>query len=149
MECNGRITSCTYTNSAAQAATLHSTNFAARLDEFRDMRNGWLEGEGSAPSHAGLDWLVDRFTRHFPNEAPLPYVYPTVGGGIRMEWPQEDNVLILEADIEAHKGEWLRFSRSSEDCMERTLELDNPGDWSWLAFEIIKQTNDAYPSQPS
>ena len=92
-----------------------SPNIATRLDEFRDMRNGWMEGEGSAPSHAGLDRLADSFTRHFPNEAPLPYAYPTEDGGIRMEWPQDDNALILEVDIEAHKGEWLRFSRSSED----------------------------------
>lgn len=149
MESSGRKTSRAYPNSAVQAATLHSTNIAARLDEFRDMRNGWLEGEGSAPSHAGLDWLADSFNRHFPNDAPLPYAYPTEDGGIRMEWPQDDNALILEVDIEDHKGEWLRFSRSSEDCTERTLDLDNPGDWNWLASEIIKHTNPAYPGQPS
>jgi len=149
MESSGRTTSRTHPNSAVQAATLHPTDFAARLDEFRDMRNGWLEGEGSAPSPAWLDWLADSFTRHFQDGAPLPYAYPTADGGIRMEWPQGNNALILEVDIEAHKGEWLRFSRSSEDCMERTLDLDNPGDWNWLALEIIKHTNVAYLSQPS
>ena len=135
--------------SATPSTLQTSPNIAARLDEFRDMRNGWLEGEGSAPSHAELDWLAGTFTRHFPDETPLPYIYPTVDGGIRMEWPQDDNTLILEVDIEAHKGEWLRFSRSSEDCMEHTLDLDNPGDWSWLSSEIIKHTDPAYPGQPS
>lgn len=149
MEKSDRTNPGTYTNSAAQASTLHSTNFADLLDEFRDMRNGWLEGEGSAPSYAGLDCLADRFTRHFPDEAPLPYIYPTEDGGIRMEWPQGNNALILEVDIEAHKGEWLRFSRSSEGCAEHVLNLDNPGDWNWLSSEIIKHTDPAYPSQPS
>ena len=40
----------------------------ARLDEFRDLKDGWLEGEGVAPNLDGLDWLVATFDRHFPND---------------------------------------------------------------------------------
>ena len=57
--------------SATPSTLQTSPNIAARLDEFRDMRNGWLEGEGSAPSPAGLDWLADSFTRHFPEGGPI------------------------------------------------------------------------------
>ena len=76
MENSERINPFTHPNSAVQAATLHSPNTAARLDEFRNMRNGWLEGEGSAPSHAGMDRLADSFDRYSPDETPLPYTYP-------------------------------------------------------------------------
>ena len=50
----------------------------ARLDELRGMQDGWLEGDGKAPPHSGLDWLSGAFAkRGYPDDIPLPYTYPT------------------------------------------------------------------------
>ena len=108
----------------------------ARLDELRGMQNGWYEGEGLAPSLEGLDWLSDAFERRHPDDAPLPYTYPNLEGGIRMEWSAENNAVILEIDIDAHSAEWLWFDRESERESERTLNMDDIEDWQWLGSEI-------------
>ena len=49
----------------------HALDIPARLDEFRRMKGGWLEGEGVAPSLDGLDWLALTFERHFPDDLPF------------------------------------------------------------------------------
>ena len=63
----------------------HPLDVAARLDELRAMQDGWLDGDGKAPDHAGLDWLADAFNHYYPDTAPLPRIYPTEEGGVRME----------------------------------------------------------------
>lgn len=54
MENNGRLTPLHRLDSAEQAASPSPMNIAAWLDEFREMKNGWLEGEG--PSPAVREW---------------------------------------------------------------------------------------------
>lgn len=108
----------------------------ARLDELRGMRDGWLDGSGLAPKSAGLDWLSDAFERHYPDDMPLPYTYPTFKGGISMEWSAENNAVILEIDIDAHSAEWLWFDRESDRESERTLNMDDIADWQWLGSEL-------------
>lgn len=125
--------------SVEQVTLLDPLDVAARLDEFRGMQNGWLEGDGLAPSSSGMDWLSESFDRYFPDKAPLPHTYPTVDGGIRMEWSQGDDVFILEVDLDAHKGDFLWFSRASEDDLEKILDLDASSHWDWFSSEIIKK----------
>ena len=73
-------------DSIEHLSILDPLDFGAQLDELRLLQDGWLEGEGIAPPSAGLDWLHDAFDRHFPDEAPLPYLYPTETGGVQAEW---------------------------------------------------------------
>ena len=106
----------------------------ARLDELRGMRDGWLDGSGLAPKSAGLDWLSDAFERHYPDDAPLPYIYPTFEGGISMECSVENSEAMLEIDIDDHSAEWFWLDRDSDDEFERTLNLDDIADWQWLGW---------------
>ena len=122
--------------SVEQVDLLDPLDVPARLDEFRGMRDGWYEGGGFAPPHAGLDWLTDRFERYYPSDAPLPYTYPTFEGGVRMEWSYENNAVILEIDLHSHLGEWLWFDRGSDAEYEQGLDLDTNDSWYWMALEI-------------
>ena len=123
---------------SVQAVTLLAQlDVPACLDEFRALEPGWLEGDGLAPSSAGLDWLADAFVRLYPSDAPLPHTYPTPEGGVRMEWSQGANVIVLEIDLNSRIGEWLWFDRNSDAEMERTLDLDVPDSWEWLVSEIL------------
>ena len=117
----------------------HRRDVPARLDDLRGMRDGWLEGGGLAPKSAGLDWLSDAFARHYPDDAPLPYTYPTFEGGISMEWSVENNEVMLEIDIDAHSAEWHWFDRESADEFERALNMDEAADWEWMASEIRRK----------
>ena len=126
---------------------LHPLDVPARLDEFRALRDGWADGMqyagdwgngyGKAPSPAGLDWLAAAFTRHYPQDAPLPHTYPTPEGGIQMEWSYGSQDISLEIDLETQQGEWCRLDLSSMDEAERNLTLDAAA-WQWLGAEIIR-----------
>ncbi len=124
------------TASDGHAKTFDPLDVPARLDEFRGMNDGWLEGSGRAPGHAGLDWLSASFRRFYPGDTPLPHTYPTDEGGVRMEWSCGSDVMALEIDLDTHRGEWLWFDRDSDDEREHTLNMDASADWEWLAQEI-------------
>ena len=72
----------------------HLLDVTARLDEFREIQDGWADGMqsaenwgngyGKAPDHAGLDWLAGSFERHFPDDLPLPYTCPPPEGGVQI-----------------------------------------------------------------
>ena len=115
---------------------LDPLDIPARLDEFRDMKDGWLEGKGVAPGLEGLDWLAAGFDRHFPDDLPLPYLYPTPEGGVQAEWSISENEISLEVDLVTHHGAWhrLKVNNQADDVQE--LNLDDDNGWAWIVAEI-------------
>ena len=108
----------------------------ACLDEFRNMEDGWLDGDGLAPGHAGLDWLAAVFSSRYPGDAPLPFTYPTPEGGVWLEWTLGQQEISLNIDITGHQGYWHRLDMTSLADDERELDLDDVNEWNWLAGEI-------------
>lgn len=117
---------------------LYSLDIPTRLDEFRDLKDGWLEGEGVAPSPDGLDWLTETFDRYFPDDLPLPYLYPTPEGGVQAEWSLSANEISLEVDLVTRQGAWHRLDMNTNADDARTLNLDDFEAWTWVVVEIRK-----------
>ena len=117
----------------AQPCTL---DIRAQLDELRLLKDGWLEGEGLSPPATGLDWLRSAFTRHFPDEAPLPHLYPTERGGAQAEWSIGPHEVTLEFDLDSHSGEWHALDRVTGEALERKFNGDDSSDWKWLIGQI-------------
>ena len=122
--------------SVEEITALDPLDVPARLDEFRALRDGWLEGEGRALSSEGLDWLTTQFEQYYPADLPLPYLYPTPEGSVRAEWSEEANAVVLETDLDNHSASWLWFDRGSNADHERELNLDDAEDWSWWVNEV-------------
>ena len=111
-------------------------DISARLDELRLMKNGWLEGKGLAPPHEGLDWLSRAFDEHYPKNLPLPYLYPTEEGGVQAEWSLGPKEISLDIELSSHSGEWHVLDVETDDVSERTLNIEDAGDWKWLVEQI-------------
>ena len=107
-----------------------------RLGELRNMKDGWLDGDGTAPRHAGLDWLASSFERYFPIDLPLPYIFPTPEGGVEAEWSIGRHSVIFEIDLESRQGDWLHFDKQSDEEDAQSLNLDDNSRWAWLTSEI-------------
>ena len=116
--------------------TLDSRDITARLDEFRSIEDGWLNGEGFSPSQVGLDWLSENFELHFPQELPQPYIFPTPEGGIEAEWSIGEYSVIFEVNLDSRQGEWLRFDKQTDEEDAHLLDLDDSDKWEWLGSEI-------------
>ncbi len=116
---------------------LDPLDVAARVEEFESLKDGWLRTAKASPRHTReLHWFVAAFDRFFPDDLPLPYLYPTAEGGVRMEWSARPHELSVEIDLQKRAGEWhaLNLANDAEDS--RTLSLDASGDWEWLAEEV-------------
>ena len=126
-----------------EAGFLDPLDVTARLDELRAMPDGWLDGHGKALSHAGLDWLAASFQRYFPDDLPLPHVYPTPDGGVEAEWSLGAHSVILEISLDTHQGDWLRFAKEDDDDEDsRTLNLDDASSWQQFSGEIRRLTKE-------
>lgn len=108
----------------------------SRLDELRALKDGWLEGEGKAPSQEGLVWLSETLTDFFPDDLPLPRLYPTPAGGVQAEWPFGDAEAILEIDVSTRTGRWHYFDPDTDEESEKQVTLDESLEWEWLTCEI-------------
>jgi len=128
--------------SIEHVSILDALDVSARVDELRAIKNGWLEGRGVAPSHEGLDWLSLTFAQYYPEDLPLPCLFPTEKGGLRAEWSLEPNEASLDINLESHSGEWhvLNMNTDAEDT--KTLDLNKADDWKWLVKKI-QELNEA------
>lgn len=108
----------------------------AQLDELRLLKDGWLEGSGPSPPRLGLDWLQNAFDRHFPDDAPLPHLYPTETGGVQAEWSIGSLEISLDLNLDTRSGEWHALDTEAGEVEERTLDGDDSSDWKWLARRI-------------
>jgi hypothetical protein len=109
----------------------------ARLESLGLLRDGWLDGTGTRPSTAGLQWLAKLWLEQWPDDMPLPYVYPTPDGGVQLEWSFDDCSATLEIDFSSRRGEFLSV-RTADGDVVKNLQLDlSTGDgWRNLATAV-------------
>ena len=125
--------------SIEEITPLDPLDVASRLYELQALTDGWLDGEGLAPANDSLDWLSQQFEQLYPDDLPLPSLFPTPEGGIEAEWSLGARSIIFEIDLNSHRGHWLSFNKQpdgADDDDGRTLDLDDPTCWTWFTDEI-------------
>ena len=123
-------------DSIEHLSILDALDVDTQLDQFRLIEDGWLDGGGLAPPESGLDWLANAFEQHFPEEAPLPHLYPTETGGVQAEWSMGPNEVTFEVDLESHVGQWHALNLDTNAAFDRTLNCDVDEDWEWLVSQL-------------
>ncbi|NTU49721.1 MAG: hypothetical protein HGA87_02295 [Desulfobulbaceae bacterium] len=116
---------------------LDPLDISERLDELKNLNDGWLDGEGTAPNPEVLNWLSNSFTRYYSAELPLPYIYPTAEGGIQVEWSLPPNDVSLEIDLTTHQGEWHCLNLNTNEEETDTFNLNEGSDWARL-IDVIQ-----------
>ena len=117
---------------------LHPLDVPARLDEFRDMQDGWLDGEGVAPTQDGIDWLSDAFARNYRADALLPFTYAMPSGGVQFEWSLGNLEVSLEVDLSTRRAVWHWLDMDTSRDFERELDLTVARSWEWLGDELVR-----------
>lgn len=115
---------------------LDPMDIRGRLDELRRLEDGWLNGNGKAPGSDELEWLAASFEQHYPDDLPLPYLYPTTEGGVRAEWSLSDYEISLEVNLVTRLAYWHRLDLETHADCAREMDLDNENDWAWIVSEI-------------
>ena len=138
--------------SLEQVNFLDPLDVPARLDEMRNLSDGWAEGmqplnadrspASRAPRHEGLDWLSEVFEQIYPEELSNPYAYPTPEGGVQVEWSIAPHEATLEINLEEKTGEWHSINLDSNESTLEEIRLDDQG---WL--EVIGKIRDLESDQ--
>ena len=110
-------------------------DISTQIDDLRLLKDGWLEGQGKAPSKEGLDWLSQAFDNYYPSDLPLPYLYPTEPGGVQAEWSLDRNEITLEIDLAERSGYF--HALEMEDDTEETLRFDLGSEICWIALKNL------------
>lgn len=122
---------------------LDANDVGARIEELRALKNGWLDGSGFAPSADGLTWFSQSFEMRYPEDLPLPFIYPTAEGGVQAEWSLSTREISLEINLDAQTGEWHDLDTAAGDADTQTLNLAQPEEWVKLAAKIAKYVGGA------
>ena len=115
----------------------------AQMDDLRNLKDGWYDGDGSAPSHEGLDWLEARLSSEYLNLLPLPRIYPTFEGGVQLEWSIGPNDTSLEVNLSSRSGYWHNLNLRTGKDEERLMNLEGSGEWDWLSARLQRLTESA------
>ena len=102
---------------------LENMHFGVQLDKLRLLQDGWLDGFGqSAMPGAGLIWLREAFEYNagfYPDELPVPHLYPTEAGGVHAEWSLDPNEITLDVNLGTRLGEWHVLNMAMSDDVHR------------------------------
>lgn len=121
---------------------LDALDVPARLEGLGLLRDGWLDGEGAKPPTAGLAWLAKSWTEHWPEDIPLPYVYPTPAGGVQLEWSMPTSSVSVDIDITKRVADVLMSRTVNGDVVEElAVDLSTPQAWELLAKAVRRSCN--------
>lgn len=119
-------------DSIEHTTILDPRDVSARLEELKAFKNGWLDGRGVAPQHAGLDWLAGAVESRYSEDLPLPYFYPVAEGGVRLEWSIGPQEVSLEVELSRKTGEWHALDLDTDEEESTAVDLDDEAAWDWM-----------------
>jgi hypothetical protein len=123
-------------DSVEHVSLLDPLDVPARLEEIALLKDGWLDGKGQSPPREGLHWLGQAFTSYYPDDLPLPYIYPTPEGGLQLEWTLGVHEVSLEINLFSHSAYWHGLSLDTGEEISQSLHLEEPSGWSWIVTEV-------------
>ena len=103
----------------------------AALQALGQLQAGWQDGEGLALNRVALDRLALLF-RHYDRSLPCPYVYPTLDGGVRLEWSLGAWEVSLDLSLATFEAELHAVNVHTQACQEQALSLASRDGWIQL-----------------
>jgi hypothetical protein len=100
-----------------------------RIAELGSLQKGWLDGEGLPIDPQGLKRLSELLRRLIDEDGfPGPYIYPTVEGGVQLEWSFGDWEVSAKLDFETNKVSLFAAHTRSEKYTEREIDSREQND---------------------
>lgn len=108
-------------------------DMVGRLESFKQLKDGWYNGSGFAPNLEKLESVIANL-RRFPADLPNPFVFPTVEGGILLEWA-DDGRTSVETRFEQMSGDFMTDVKGQ--MVECIFDLRAEKGWTDL-FNFLK-----------
>jgi hypothetical protein len=124
---------------------LHLIDLETRLEELACLKDGWLNGEGAALDRERLKLVADNFRRKFDGSLPLPYLYPTVDGGVLAEWILGHWAVSLNVDLASQTAQYHAVHLTADECFELSLDLNERAGWNSLGVQLRQLRGEGRP----
>ncbi|HSI82229.1 MAG: hypothetical protein ACAI35_26595 [Candidatus Methylacidiphilales bacterium] len=120
----------------AHIELLDANDVPGRLDELALIKDGWLEGGGTAPSREGMNWLAEEWTGSYPGDLPNPFVYPTPEGNVQLEWTLGQWEVAAEIDFKTRRAFLFAVHTETEETHDGETDLRAAAGWESLALFV-------------
>ena len=102
----------------------------ARLEVLAQLRDGWLDGEGSVLPAAGLAWLSKAWVEQWLEALPRPHAYLTPEGFVQLEWSTTLASTWVEINTERQTGNLLVSRTADGEILDEALfDLSTAEGW--------------------
>jgi hypothetical protein len=120
---------------------LPALDVSVRLKNLSKLKDGWFNGEGKGFAKNSLEQLEGYFYNNYPQDQPLPAIFPTPNGDIQMEWSINDIEISLEVNLITHDAELMTVDTKSGDSQVDKVNISVPETWVKLNDLIIRILN--------
>ncbi|HBC60612.1 MAG TPA: hypothetical protein DC058_05255 [Planctomycetaceae bacterium] len=124
--------------SAPTITLIDPLDITARVDELRQLKNGWFDGLGREFDPAQLDWVAQQFTNKYPAGLPLPYLFPTPEGCILAEWQPGRYSVSLEINLQTRCADWHLLDLISLADESDHFNLDSEDGWQAFVQRLLQ-----------
>lgn len=84
--------------------------------------------------------MTKAWTESWPDEVPLPYIYPMPEGGVQLEWSSPLGSVTAEIALDSRQAEVLASRTSDGELIEEVhLNLGEASQWQALATLVLHQ----------
>lgn len=123
-------------DSIEHVTLLDPLDVPSRLEELSLLKDGWYNGSGKALDPSKLAKFADSFSLYYPDDLPLPYVYPTVEGHLQLEWNLGFKEASLEVNLDNLQSEWHSVDISTREDEIATFDLSTKHGWGLLGQKL-------------
>ncbi|WP_422929358.1 hypothetical protein [Singulisphaera sp. PoT] len=110
--------------------------FRKRIDELKNLKDGWNAGDGVAFDPEGLDWLAEMMKSVWDFKMLAPRVSPTPAGHVLLEWTFHRVNLSLDLDLSTKAGEWCAIDLDSPTNAGDAETLDLRSRIQWVRLQV-------------
>ena len=122
----------------------YSQKMKDRILEISELKKGWLDGQGSDQSILKDSIILDWFCDNYPNNLPLPSIFPLAeGGNIEITW---NNKSLSSIQIECADYPEMTY----HDIKDEQNIFYNPlskSDWEKIFNKVRKSYENDNPHQ--
>jgi hypothetical protein len=112
--------------------SIDSLDVLERIEEISKLDDGWYNGEGKSLSKEGLEWFAKSFEDNFSLSLKLPYLYPTIQGGIQAEWCSNKFEISLQIDLTERIGDLHLLDLTTDDDSFHRFDFSKINTWAEL-----------------
>lgn len=107
----------------------------SKIDALASLADGWLEGNGIAPTSDNLNWFTNEVANNFPESLEYPSVAPSEEGHVILEWIRPKARIELEVNFSDQKLELYASNLTTHQFLEKSF---NQSQWN-EAFDEVER----------